>query len=129
MTPLPPTFTRRELLARTGLGFGGAALAQLLRDTGGLTPQLAAGEMNNPLAPKPPQFPVKAKHVIHLFMNGGPSHIDTFDPKPALKKWLKASSKTADADRTARLTGWRARAHAACILQAGDQASLRVCGG
>ena len=41
----------------------------------------------NPLLPKSPQFPAKAKHVIHLFMNGGPSHVDTFDPKPALEKY------------------------------------------
>ena len=40
----------------------------------------------NPLAPKPPHFPAKAKHVIYLFMHGGPSHIDTFDPKPLLEK-------------------------------------------
>ena len=40
-----------------------------------------------PLMPKAPPFPAKAKHVIHLFMNGGPSHVDTFDPKPALKKY------------------------------------------
>ena len=41
----------------------------------------------NPLAPKAPHFPAKAKHVIHLFMNGGPSHVDTFDPKPSLEKY------------------------------------------
>src|SRR5260370_40544418 len=40
----------------------------------------------NPLTPKAPHFPGKAKRVIHLFMNGGPSHVDTFDPKPALAK-------------------------------------------
>ena len=40
----------------------------------------------NPLAPKPPNFPAKAKHVIYLFMHGGPSHLDTFDPKPLLEK-------------------------------------------
>ena len=41
----------------------------------------------NPLAPKPAQFPSRVKHVIHLFMNGGPSHVDTFDPKPLLQKY------------------------------------------
>jgi len=41
----------------------------------------------HPLAPKSPQFPAKAKRVIHLFMNGGPSHVDTFDPKPELTKY------------------------------------------
>ncbi|MGL1668935.1 DUF1501 domain-containing protein, partial [Vibrio parahaemolyticus] len=40
----------------------------------------------DPLAPKQPHFPAKAKHVIHIYLNGGPSQVDTFDPKPALKK-------------------------------------------
>src|SRR3954466_845691 len=79
-------FTRREMLQRTGMGMGAVALTSLLGETG----QLKAGtgaEMINPLAPRKPQFPGKAKRVIHLFMNGGPSHVDTFDPKPALQKY------------------------------------------
>jgi hypothetical protein len=74
--------TRRELLGRCGTGLGMLALGQLLSPA-------AAGEAvgSNPLAPRQPQFPAKAKHVIHLFMNGGPSHVDTFDPKPALAKY------------------------------------------
>ena len=75
--------SRREMLARSGTGLGILGLAGLLADGRGLTPP-ARG--SNPLAPKPPQFPAKAKHVIHLFMNGGPSQVDTFDPKPALAK-------------------------------------------
>ena len=47
----------------------------------------ARADAINPLAPKQPHFPAKAKHVIHLFMNGGPSHVDTFDPKPELTKY------------------------------------------
>jgi len=43
--------------------------------------------LNNPLAPRPPHFPAKAKRVIHIFANGGPSQVDTFDPKPALTKY------------------------------------------
>jgi hypothetical protein len=66
-------WTRRELLARTGLGFGGVALSQLL----------AA----DAFAPKAPHFPAKAKHVIYLILNGGMSQVDTFDPKPALTKY------------------------------------------
>ncbi len=46
-----------------------------------------AAEYGNPLAPRAPHFPAKAKRVIHLFMNGGPSHLDTFDPKPLLQKF------------------------------------------
>ena len=41
----------------------------------------------NPLAPKPPPLPARAKHIIHIYLNGGPSHVDTFDPKPALAQW------------------------------------------
>ncbi len=76
--------TRRELLRRTGLGFGSLALAQLLGGEGLL--DVAQADAIRPLAPKLPHFPAKAKHVIHLFMNGGPSHVDTFDPKPELAK-------------------------------------------
>ena len=73
-------FTRRELLQRTGMGMGAVALAGLLRaDT-------SIGAVN-PLAPKAPPLPAKAKRVLHLFMNGGPSHVDTFDPKPSLTKF------------------------------------------
>jgi hypothetical protein len=80
-----PTLTRRELLTRSGMGLAGIALAQLA-DSPALG-QSAADRTRNPLMPKAAHFPAKAKHVIHLFMNGGPSHIDTFDPKPALKKY------------------------------------------
>lgn len=75
-------FSRRELLRQTGQGFG------LL----GLVPLLAAGDnipaaAPLPLAPRPPQFLPRAQRVVHLFMNGGPSQVDTFDPKPALAKY------------------------------------------
>src|SRR3979411_275975 len=66
--------TRRELLLEAGRGFGALALASLLEAA------------DNPLAPKPPHSPAKAKAVIHLFMHGGVSHVDTFDPKPELNK-------------------------------------------
>jgi hypothetical protein len=78
-----PILSRRELLARSGTGLGLLGLAALLGDS---SPARAAS-YENPLAPKPPHFPAKAKHVIHLFMNGGPSHVDTFDPKPSLEKY------------------------------------------
>lgn len=67
--------TRRELLLTTGRGFGAAALASLLE-----------GAETNPLAPKPPHAAAKAKAVIYLFMHGGVSHVDSFDPKPELTK-------------------------------------------
>jgi hypothetical protein len=74
-------WTRREMLRRSGTGLGMLGLAGLLGDTGLLS---AAG---NPLAPRATHFPAKAKHVIHVYLNGGPSQIDTFDPKPLLKTY------------------------------------------
>jgi hypothetical protein len=75
--------SRRELLRRSGFGLGGVALATLLQEA-----NANFDASQNPLAAKsPPHFPGRAKHVIHLFMNGGPSHVDTFDPKPMLDKY------------------------------------------
>src|SRR2546430_175305 len=96
--------TRRDLLRRSGMGFASLGLASLMAAEGLLAPDAksATGSIN-PLAPRGPHFPAKAKRVIHLFMNGGPSHVDTFDPKPALKKWEgKQIPKTL---RTERKTG------------------------
>ena len=72
--------TRREMLQRVGMGFGVVGLAGLGQGT-------VAGLGENPLLPRKPPYPVKAKRVIHVFMNGGPSQVDTFDPKPELAKW------------------------------------------
>ncbi len=84
MSHMHAGLSRREMLRRSGMGLGGLALGQLL---GGAATAPAATGGISPLAPRLPQFPVKAKHVIHLFMNGGPSQVDTFDPKPALDQW------------------------------------------
>jgi len=70
--------TRRSFLAQGAGGIGMMALADLLNGAEG-TP--------NPLIPKKPHFPAKAKNVIFMFMEGGPSQMDLFDPKPALQKW------------------------------------------
>ena len=81
--------TRREFLWQTGAGFTGTALAALLGNDGFLARQSVAADGTtawaNPLAARPPHFPAKAKSVIFLYMYGGPSHIDTFDYKPAMK--------------------------------------------
>jgi hypothetical protein len=79
--------TRRDFLGRCGMGFGMVSLANLLGPEI-LGTALAADQIsiNSPLTPKSPHFPAKAKRVIHIFANGGPSHLDTFDPKPALTK-------------------------------------------
>jgi hypothetical protein len=78
--------SRRDILTRCGTGFGMIGLAGLLADHGLLATEPAPAVPANPgpLAPKAPHHPAKAKHIIHLYMNGGPSQVDTFDPKPAL---------------------------------------------
>jgi hypothetical protein len=81
--PAPLFFSRREMLRRAGLGFGAWALLDLLQSDGRLA---AAPAADNPLAPKKPPLPATAKRIIFLFMQGGPSHIDTFDAKPLLTK-------------------------------------------
>src|SRR5271155_3616617 len=78
--------TRRDFLRRCGMGMGALGLAGLLGNLGFVN-NAQADNYTSPLLPKSPQFPAKAKRVIHIFANGGPSHVDTFDPKPALKKY------------------------------------------
>ncbi|HLJ95375.1 MAG TPA: DUF1501 domain-containing protein [Gemmataceae bacterium] len=88
MTPFS-RLSRRQVICRIGGGFGMLGLASILADTGLLAAEApsAPTRVKNPLAPKPPHFPPRAKRVIFLFMNGGPSHVDTFDPKPGLEKY------------------------------------------
>ncbi len=95
--------SRRELLTRSGMGLAALALMPLLPE--GIS-NVAAGEAGslNPLAPKRPHFPARAKRVIHLFMNGGPSQVDTFDPKPALEKYAGKELPTGNL-QTERKTG------------------------
>ena len=95
--------TRREFLCRCGMGLGAVALAGLLKETGFLATANAA-EAANPLVPKAPHFAGTAKRVIHFFLNGGPSHVDTFDPKPALEKYNGKPLPIANL-RTERKTG------------------------
>ncbi len=75
-----PTRTRREFIRDGFCGFGGLALASLLNEE-----RVRAGT-DDPLSAKPPHHPAKARAVIFLFMAGGPSHLDTFDPKPLLNR-------------------------------------------
>ncbi len=85
--------TRREALCRAGTGMGMLGLLGLLDDAGMLAGQAQASDPAgarstlNPLAPRPPHFPAKVKHVVHIYLNGGPSQVDTFDPKPLLKRY------------------------------------------
>jgi hypothetical protein len=74
------SITRRSMLQQCGMGLGSLALGSML-------PGAASAAGTNPLLARQGHFPSRIKHVIHLFMNGGPSHVDTFDPKPLLKKY------------------------------------------
>ncbi len=96
-----PVLTRRELLHRAGCGLGALGLAGLLADDAGRRYVAAAV---SPMVGRPPHFAGKARHVIHIFCNGGPSHVDTFDPKPALQKYA-GKSLPMDNLRTERKTG------------------------
>ena len=91
------SFSRRDLLHRCGMGIGALAMQSLLSDN------LAANPPVSPLAPKHAPLPAKAKQVVHLFMNGGPSQVDTFDPKPELNKY--AGKELPFTFRTERKTG------------------------
>jgi len=97
-----PPQTRRDLLKRSALGLGSLGLIGLLQDD----QQLSGADSGNPptsLKVKSPHFPGRAKRVIHFFLNGGPSHVDTFDPKPALLKY--AGKPLPQTLRTERKTG------------------------
>lgn len=76
-------YTRREFLNRCGMGFGALSLGSLFGT------KAAAGDSGliTTLDTRAPHFPAKAKRIIHIFANGGPSQVDTFDPKPLLNKW------------------------------------------
>src|SRR5579883_1838745 len=78
--PRPGTMSRRAMLRDAACGFGFLGLSAMLAQAS----ETAAA--SDPLAPKPPHFPARAKRVIFLFMHGGPSSIDIFDPKPYLDK-------------------------------------------
>ena len=75
--------SRRAWLRAAGLGFGSIGLTAMMAEEARL---FAATQDANPLAPKAPHFPAKAKRVIFLFMHGGPSQVDTFDYKPLLER-------------------------------------------
>lgn len=101
MRPETSMMSRREMLCRTGVGMGMLGLATLTMSE---PAAVRAAEYGNPLAPRAPHFPAKAKRVIHLFMNGGPSHLDTFDPKPSLQKFAGKELPTGNL-KTERRTG------------------------
>ncbi len=81
-----PMVSRRSMLRRCGMGCGVLGLAGLLADEGMLEAASSPDRALNPMAPREPHFAPKAKRVIWLFINGGPSHIDTWDYKPELAR-------------------------------------------
>ena len=72
--------SRRQMLQRSGFGMGAIAAAAILAE------ESRAEAAKSPLSSRPPHYPARAKQIIHVFANGGPSQIDMFDPKPALSK-------------------------------------------
>ncbi|MBM4075466.1 MAG: DUF1501 domain-containing protein, partial [Planctomycetes bacterium] len=87
-----PWLSRRLLLKQTAVGFGSLALSSILADdalsaeSGNVNTTGTANSKPDPLASRSPHFPARAKRIIFLFMKGGPSHLDTFDPKPLLDR-------------------------------------------
>jgi hypothetical protein len=79
--------TRRDFLERSGLGFASLGLAGLLASEGMLGAAPGGDRTVRPLTPRAPHFAPRAKRVLHIFANGGPSHVDTFDPKPQLARY------------------------------------------
>jgi hypothetical protein len=83
----PDSISRRALLEQSGLGFGSLALTWLLNSQGALAATRTTGpQLGSGLRPTPGHFPARATAVIQLVQNGGPSHMDLFDPKPELQK-------------------------------------------
>jgi hypothetical protein len=82
----PRAVTRRDMLARSASGFGAVALAALFGEPAWGDAADDPDRMREPMKPRKSHFPAKAKNVIFLFMDGGPSQVDTFDPKPRLAK-------------------------------------------
>jgi hypothetical protein len=118
-----PTRSRREFIRDAFCGFGGLALAELLHQ------EALRADTTDPLAPKPPHHAARARAVIFLFMAGGPSHLETFDPKPLLNR-LHGQPRPAEfgeakyqfVRKNARLLGTRRtfRKHGECGVEVSD---------
>src|SRR5437763_13488842 len=90
----PTSLTRRRWLQRAGGGFGLIGLAGLLQREGLLGAGAAAEPALNPMAVRPAHFPARAQRVIWIFINGGPSQVDTWEYKPDLARWHGKSIRT-----------------------------------
>jgi hypothetical protein len=97
--------TRRELLCRCGMGLGSLSLAAMLGSAAPAAPPAAAARgPSGPLAAHGPHFAPRARRLVHVSLNGGASHVDTFDPKPALSRYAGKSLPIGNL-RTERKTG------------------------
>jgi hypothetical protein len=112
--PLP---TRREVLRRAGAGFGSLALAALLAEEAA-----ADSPRADPLAPRAPHLAARARRVIFLFMPGGPSQVDTFDPKPRLTRDHGKPAPKAYLGQTRKLLAspWKFRKHGESLLEVSE---------
>src|SRR5438067_6459460 len=90
------SMSRRDFLARAGMGMGALSLGALAQ---------AESPSPSPLTAHAPHFAPRAKRVIHFFLNGGPSHVDTFDPKPALARFAGQPLPAGFSLKTERKTG------------------------
>ena len=120
-TPL----SRRDWLLRSACGFGHLALLGISAQDAGAAPPFPDVD-RAPLAVKPPHFPARAKRVVFLFMHGGVSHVDTFDPKPKLKELngrpLPIAKPKFEFADTGNLLGspWKFRAYGQSGIQVSD---------
>ncbi|HEY5311812.1 MAG TPA: DUF1501 domain-containing protein, partial [Pirellulales bacterium] len=85
--PLLTPLSRRDMLRQAGTGLGFLGLVGVLGDAGRLRSAEPVIDPRHPLAERPPHFPPKAQRVLHIYLNGGPSQVDTFDPKPLLRQY------------------------------------------
>jgi len=111
---------RREMLARCASGLGAVALSALWAGESFAAPSGGEGALQTPLSPREPHFPAKAKSVIFLYMDGGPSQVDTFDPKPQLTKEsgqpfrMKIEPTQFDSRGLTYGSPWKFRQHGEC---------------
>ena len=109
-------FSRRDLLTRCGAGFSMIGLANVLA---------ADTPAADPLAPKVAHHPARAKHIIHLYMNGGPSQVDTFDPKPAPPRFRRPAPRQ-HRRLSHRERDRRPQANAVCSARCGQSGAARI---
>ncbi len=118
--------TRREMLSRCACGFGGVALAGLVANHQVRAEENRRTDKENRFAPRPPHFAPRAKHVIFLYMDGGPSQVDTFDPKPRLDRengkpfGMKMEPTQFDNNGNTLASPWKFRQYGECGMPISD---------